>query len=224
MDAPLPGFFDEEPTSPPSKPTRTTIAQTEIARLKQEVAQLRKELAARSEPPTSDPATLPESLLKDYNFLADMARFSENLASEASIRKKYNFTQETWERLGSDDELFMAIENEKLRRIRDGSAKREKAQQLVVKAPDILNGIMVDPKASPKHKIDSAKVLDAFAANGPTAAPELERFVISITLSADEKLVIGGPVRPSPTNGVTVIDTTATDLATIAERENDGPL
>ena len=45
-------------------------------------------------------------------------------------------------------------------------------------APDVLGGIMLDASASPKHRIDSAKALDAFAANGPEVSSATDRFVI----------------------------------------------
>jgi hypothetical protein len=44
---------------------------------------------------------------------------------------------------------------------------------------------MLDASASPKHRIDSAKALDAFAANGSEAAPASDRFQITINLGAD---------------------------------------
>jgi hypothetical protein len=44
---------------------------------------------------------------------------------------------------------------------------------------------MLDAGASPKHRIDSAKALDAFAANGPESAPASDRFVITINLGSD---------------------------------------
>ena len=77
------------------------------------------------------------------------------------------------------------IEAEKIRRIRNGSTKRERAQKLVVQAPDVLGGIMLDASASPKHRINSAKALDAFAANGSEAAPASDQFQITINLGAD---------------------------------------
>jgi len=100
-----------------------------------------------------------QSLIEDHEFVTDFARYSEGLMSEAVIRKKYRFDETTWERLGVDDALIEAVEAEKARRIRSGEAKREKAQQHIVKAPDVLNGIMSDPKANAKHRIDSAKVV-----------------------------------------------------------------
>ena len=74
-----------------------------------------------------------------------------------------------WEKL-NDDELVRAIEAESVRRIKDGSSKREKSQQLIVKGPDILDSIMSDPTANARHRMDSCKVLNDLAANGPEAA------------------------------------------------------
>ena len=125
------------------------------------------------------------------------ARRSEQELSEAAVRKKYHFSEEAWERLGVDDKLIEAIEAEKVRRIRSGEAKREKAQQHIVKAPDILNTIMSDPKANAKHRIDSAKALDDLAEGGPRAAhDDSDRVIITINLGGDEKLVFNKSVKP----------------------------
>ena len=103
--------------------------------------------------------------------IVDCARFREGLLDEKSIRKKYRLTDDVWEKLAEDDALIRAIEDETLRRIRDGSAKREKAQLLVAKAPDVLSDILLDNTANARHRIDSCKVLNEFAANnGPDRA------------------------------------------------------
>ena len=117
--------------------------------------------------------------------VADLARYAEGVLTEAFVRRKYRFDESTWERLGDDDTLVEAIETEKIRRIRDGSTKREKSQQRVTQAPDVLNDIMLDANASPRHRVDAAKALDAFAANGPEAKPASDRFQITINLGAD---------------------------------------
>ena len=127
----------------------------------------------------------PAQLEDDLEFISDLARYAEGLLSEQAVKKKHHLAADTWERLGSNEVLIEKIEAEKVRRIRNGSAKREKAQQLVVQAPDVLGGIMLDASASPKHRIDSAKALDAFAANGPEAAPASDRFQITINLGSD---------------------------------------
>ena len=127
----------------------------------------------------------PAQLEDDLEFISDLARYAEGLFSEQDVKKKHHLSADTWERLGSNEVLIEKIEAEKVRRIRNGSAKREKAQQLVVQAPDVLGGIMLDASASPKHRIDLAKALDAFAANGPEAAPASDRFQITINLGSD---------------------------------------
>ena len=124
-------------------------------------------------------------LIENHEFIADLARYAEGLLSEQQVKKKYHFDDATWERLGEDDALVEAIEAEKTRRIRNGSTKRERAQQLVAQAPGVLGDIMLDASASPKHRIDASKTLDAFAANGPEAAPAADRFVITINLGGD---------------------------------------
>jgi hypothetical protein len=79
------------------------------------------------------------NLLNDDAFFTDLARYAEGLLSEQLVRKRYRLADSTWESLGANETLIEQIELEKIRRIRSGAAKREKAQQLVVKGPDILS-------------------------------------------------------------------------------------
>ena len=139
----------------------------------------------------------PTSLIENHDFLVDCARYAEGLLSEKEVKKRHHFDDATWARLGEDDALIEAIEAEKVRRIRDGSTKRERAQQLVVRAPDVLGDIMLDASASPKHRIDASKTLDAFAANGPEAASASDRFVITINLGS-EVLHFDEPIAIAP--------------------------
>jgi len=82
--------------------------QNEIARLRREVEQLRKQLEAQRAPtPVRPDAT---SLIENYDFVSDMARFADSILSEADIRKKYYLSDEDWEHAGSDDALVRAIE------------------------------------------------------------------------------------------------------------------
>ena len=162
---------------------------TEIERLRQEVAELRKALAERQPRlpgfAIDDDPSSPH--LNNFELITDLTRYAEGLLEEKHVRKKYRFDEATWTALGTDEKFVEAVELERVRRVRDGSFKRERSQQHITKAPDILNGIMSDPKQSAKHRIDSAKVLDDFAANGPKAAPEQERVVIRIDLGADTR-------------------------------------
>jgi len=162
-----------------------------------------------------DVVSFPSSLLDDHELIKNLARYSEGLLSQEAVKKKHRLAASVWERLGENDELVEKIEAVKLQRIRDGSSKRERAQQLVVKAPGVLGDIMLDTSASPKHRIDSAKVLDQFAANGPQAAPARDRF-ITIDLTADgsnsgadvlhfDKPLAIGPDDSAPQNAVAAI-------------------
>ena len=126
-----------------------------------------------------------DDLISNHEFIADCCRYAEGVASEQQIKKKWRFDDKTWEALGADDALVEAIELEKTRRIRSGAAKREKAQQLIVQAVDVLGGIALDPKANARHRIDASKTLDAFADPGPAKAPDSgDRFIIRIDLTA----------------------------------------
>src|SRR5262245_21202479 len=140
----------------------------------------------------------PAHLEDDHELIENLARYAEGLLSKEAVKKKHRFDAATWEQLGENDALVEAIEAEKLRRIRNGQAKREKSQVLVTKAPDVLSGIMLDTAASPKHRIDSAKVLDQFAANGPENAPAADRFQITIILGADEQLRFDKSIAINP--------------------------
>ena len=157
--------------------------------------------------------------------IVDCVRFAEGLLDERAIRKKYRFDDSAWEALGENDALVEAIEVEKLRRVRDGSTKREKSQQLITKAPGILDSIITDPTASPRHRVDAIKTLDTFAANGPASAPASDRFVITINLGSDV-LKFDKSIAPDP-NDVDphhIDDTPQGLLAVIAanKRKDDG--
>ena len=161
----------------------------------------------------------PTSLIENHEFITDCARYADGLLSEQDVKKKYRFDDDTWARLGDNDALVEAIEAEKIKRIRDGSTKRERAQKLVAQAPGVLGDIMLDANTSPKHRIDASKTLDAFAANGPENAPAADRFVITINLGGDvlkfdKSIAIDA-------NDVDPNDTNTTMLPTIAAKKKD---
>ena len=138
----------------------------------------------------SDAVEFPISLNSDLGreLIVDCVRFAEGLLDEKAIRKKFCFDDSAWEALGSNEELIEKIEAEKLRRVRNGQQKRERAQQLVTKAPDVLGGIMNDVTANARHRINSVEVLNDLAANNsPGAAAEGPVFEIFINLGADQE-------------------------------------
>jgi hypothetical protein len=127
-------------------------------------------------------------LIDDDDFVLAMARFADGVWTESQIKRKFRFDDATWQKLGSDDRLVEKIEALKELRIRRGDTKRERAQQRVIQAPAVLENIMMSADASPKHRIDAAKALDAFA-NGPEAAAPAAsagQFLIQIVLSPNE--------------------------------------
>ena len=133
--------------------------------------------------------------------------------------------ESAWEALALDDELVRAIEAGSVRRIRDGSSKREKAQALIVKGPDILDSIASDVSASPRHRVDAIKALDTFAANDPGQnAPAGDRFIIQINLGEDVSLKFNKSIRPLEPGEIDPddSDTTPTIAAIAANKKDDG--
>jgi len=131
---------------------------------------------------------LASSLRENQELIEDLCRYSEGILTERQVRQRWHLANdEVWTSLGADD-FVERVELERVRRIRSGAAKREKAQLHVVAAADVLNGIMSDPKQSAKHRIDSAKVLNDFADNGPQRfGSEQDRVIIRIDLGADTR-------------------------------------
>jgi len=166
------------------------------------------------------------NLIGNLELITDCCRYSEGILTEKQVRQKYHLLDEaTWERLGRDNALVEAIELEKVRRIRSGAAKRERAQALVVEACGVLGEIMRDAGASPKHRIDASKALGQFADPGPTHAPDSgERFSIVINLGNDEKIRIDKPIRKIGPD-VEILepgtDTDAPLLAALAAKKDD---
>ena len=162
---------------------------------------------------------LAAQLLADTEFVADLARYAEKLLTEKFTRRKYgNLTDDVWFSLAENDELVSAIEAEKLRRIRNGSAKREKAQLHIVRAPDVLEKIMSDESQNSRHRVDAVKALDSLADNGPRAAPDADRFIIRIDLTADAKLK---GIEPNPNDIITFETTLPKTPAAITNQSED---
>jgi hypothetical protein len=87
-----------------------------------------------------------------------------------------------------------------------------------VKAPDILEKIMSNPDENARHRIDSAKALDALADPGSQSAPAADKFIIRIDLTADAKLK---GIEPNPADIITIEATTREMPATITDQSED---
>jgi len=145
-----------------------------------------------------DIVQFPTALIDDHDFILAMARFADGLLTEAQIKKRFNFDENTWKRLGENEPLIAAIEAEKERRIRNGETARERAQKLFVEAPTVLGTIMNDGSASPRHRIEAAREIRQVAANGPEVAPAADRFVITIDLGGDHVLKFDKSIKVDP--------------------------
>jgi hypothetical protein len=153
--------------------------------------------------PERAPPNLVELCRENDALVTDLARYAEGICTEAAVRRKYKdlLDNEAWTMLGQDDLLVEMIEAEKIRRVRNGSAKREKAQLHIVRGPDVLAAIMDDPRANHRHKVDAIKTLDAIADPGPEAATEQEKIVIRIDLGADLR---AAGKEPNPSDVITI--------------------
>jgi hypothetical protein len=158
------------------------------------------------------------NLIEDHEFVVDLARYAEGTLSEQQVKKKYHFDDNTWARLGENDALVERIEAEKLRRVRNGSTARERAQQIFATAPGVLGDILHNDGASPRHRIESAKELRAISANGPEATPAADRIQIVINLGADVVERYDKSRAIDPHDADPNVDTTT--LAMIAAKQN----
>ena len=123
--------------------------------------------------------------LEDDELIENLARFADGTLSEAAVKARHHLSNEDWAALGESDRLVELVEACKLRRIRSGATKRERAQIEIVDGPPILGEIMRDPNANERHRIDSIKTLDALASTGAEAAAAGARFEITINLGSD---------------------------------------
>jgi hypothetical protein len=130
-------------------------------------------------------------------FIADCARHLENLSSDAEIKDKWGLSDEDWARLATNTPLLSAIRLERERRIFSGECAREAAQRHFAKAPNVLNRNLTDEQIAPRHRIEAARELRQAAGNDPDIAPgPKEKFIITIDLGGDEKLVFEKEIDP----------------------------
>lgn len=137
-------------------------------------------------------------------FIADCTRHTEGLVSDSDIKTKWMLSDEDWTRLADNAPLLQAVRGERERRILSGDAAREAAQRSFAKAPGVLGDILTDELVSPRHRIEAARELRQVAVSGPdTVSGAGERFVITINLGGDEKLIYdldAAPHKPLPSD------------------------
>ena len=163
---------------------------------------------------------LASSLRENQELIEDLCRYSEGVLTEKQVRQRWHLANdEVWTSLGTDESFVERVELERVRRIRNGAFKRERAQQLITKGPDVLDKILSDERSNPRHKIDAVKALDDLAGFAPQRpAAETDRVIIHIDMGADlrakglesnpaDVLHIEAAVRPNPDpNGAKLVD------------------
>jgi hypothetical protein len=131
-------------------------------------------------------------------FIADCCRNTEGLLSDSDIKSKWTLSDEDWQRLADNAPLLQAVRAERERRIISGDAAREGAQRAFAKAPTVLGDILMDEQVSPRHRIEAARELRQTIGDDPdTASKAGERFVITIDLGGDDKLIIDKAMAPN---------------------------
>jgi hypothetical protein len=161
--------------------------------------------------------------IEDDELIENLARFADGTLTEAAVKARHHLSNEDWAAMGESDRLVELVEACKLRRIRTGATKRERAQIEIVDAPPILGGIMRNPDSNARHVVDAVKTLDALATDGrPEGAPASDRFVITINLGTDvlhfDKSIAIDPNDGSPND----VDTTNVIAAITMDKRDDG--
>src|SRR5262245_32268684 len=122
----------------------------------------------------------------NLELVVDLGRSKETIVTEQQVRKRHHLLgEDAWKAFASDDRLVEAVEEEHLRRIRSGAAKRELAQKHIVRGPLVASAIMDNPAASDKHRLDAIKTLDGLT-GGPQSAPAADRLETRTAVGTDD--------------------------------------
>jgi len=118
-------------------------------------------------------------------FVTDCVRAAEGLITDKELVEQYEIEPGDWLTITKNRELIRAIQDERARRVRNGQAVREAAQQRLIKSPSIMDSIVSDAQANPRHRIEAAREIRA-TATGSDGAEKIadagEKFVITINL------------------------------------------
>jgi hypothetical protein len=130
-------------------------------------------------------------------FITDCSRNRERLFSDQQICEKYGLTMNAWAEIAQKQAVRLAVNAEHERRTFNGDAAREAAAKFFTKAPEVLDTILQDQRASPRHRIEAARELRATANTGAERTSNTsDRFIITIDLGEDKKLEINKRIAP----------------------------
>jgi hypothetical protein len=83
--------------------------------------------------------------IEDDELIENLARFADGTLSEAAVKSRHHLSNEDWAALGESDKLVELVEACKLRRIRSGATKRERAQSRSSMRPQFSAELCVTP-------------------------------------------------------------------------------
>jgi hypothetical protein len=134
-----------------------------------------------------------------YQFVVDVTRAAEGLIDDAQLMEAYELTSEYLQTLAANKTVARAVQAERKRRVRSGTAARESAAEIFVRAPKVMGEILDDKSANPRHRIESARELRATAIGGTDGGRPMdsERFQITINIGPDS-LVFDKPIAVGP--------------------------
>jgi hypothetical protein len=168
-------------------------------------------------PPTNDDTIVLNGVVTKIDgdagrkFVVDCTRAAEGLLEDAEVRQKYEVSSDMeWQNIAENAALIKAIRDERARRVRTDQAARESAQQHFIKAPTVMNSIMSNTQANPRHRIEAAREIRAAATGGgdtENALDASEKFTIIFNLGGDieryEKEITPKPTAPTIENNTT---------------------
>jgi len=194
MTKPYPGLpsFNIESDEPPP-PSKTSTDDTDSAT----PSRRKKHLQTRSaETLILRGVAVPLNSDVGGAFVTDASRNRERLFSDQRLIEKYGLTMAGWKEIAKNEAFLLAVAAEVERRTYNGDAARERAAKEFTTAPTVLGAILNDKSASPKHRIDAARELRTTANTGADKPEDTsDRYIITINLGADEKLVVdSGPL------------------------------
>jgi hypothetical protein len=118
-----------------------------------------------------------------HAFLVDAVRAAEGLLSDRDLVEIHGVSPPELQALAKDSQFARALRAERDRRVRNGTAARESAAQIFIRAPRIMGEILDDKQASPRHRIEAARELRQVATpEGTGVATAGDRFIITINL------------------------------------------
>jgi hypothetical protein len=92
-----------------------------------------------------------------HQFVVDCTRAGEGLLTDNDLRDKYELSDKNWEKSPKTLRSYVPFEPRANGAFRNGTAARESAAKIFVRAPQVLGDILDDKSASPRHRIESAR-------------------------------------------------------------------